>query len=330
MCDSEKFACIKLARLLSPVKANLAVVHYGTALNALEEILPLINYQQREIYDKIPDDLDHCIAYYEPAYPKLLNDIPDKPLVVYWNGAKKLLEETDSLIAMVGTRKPSSYGVQVVNKFVSEAVSLGLITISGLAFGIDCEVHKSTLNLAGKTIAVLGTGVVKASPMGNKWLYDRVIDEGGLILSEYYDLSNYNKWVFPRRNRIIAGLTNKLIVIEAQNKSGALITANLATDYNRDVFVTPGSIFNINSEGCNNAARSLKAQIITSIYDIIPHKDIAGEGGTYLAGGKSSTRMNTYYNEKQLRLSPGSMIDDMMAAIGESQLKRSIIEGTDN
>ncbi len=267
MTIKEKLARISLAASLSARESRKALEYFQSASAALEAL----KISKIDIDDNL---LKSCIVFGEALFPRELAEILDCPLVIYYKGNISLLSETYNRIALVGTRRPSEYGRRVAQRFVIEAVELGLVTVSGMAYGIDSDIHNYTLDCNGKTIAVLGTGISKIYPSGNQYLAERIIDNNGLIISEYYAVDSYNKWVFPRRNRIIAGLAENTIVIEAGLKSGALVTAELALDYNRNVFVTPGSIFNPNSFGCNNAIKELKAGLITSVYDVYPSRNI--------------------------------------------------------
>lgn len=272
MTIKEKQAMVLLAASLSHRKTRLALDHFQSASVAIEALKISNN-------GSCDESLDNCIVLGETGFPEQLAQIEDCPLVLYYKGNIDLLSGKYNRIALVGTRRPSEYGRRVAQKFALEAVGLGLVTVSGMAYGIDSDIHNFTLDDFGYTIAVLGTGINKIYPSGNNYLADRIIDNNGLIISEFNNVNSYDKWVFPRRNRIIAGLADNTVVIEAGLKSGALLTAELAADYNRNVFVTPGSIFNPNSLGCNNAIKELKAELITSVYDIYPDKTMHNSVG---------------------------------------------------
>ncbi|NJR50010.1 MAG: DNA-protecting protein DprA [Leptolyngbyaceae cyanobacterium CSU_1_3] len=187
----------------------------------------------------------------DPSYPPLLLEIPDPPPLLYYRGKASLAKDLKSLpaIAIVGTRDPSDYGRRWTRKLSSSLAQSGFIVVSGLADGIDTEAHRSCLETGGQTIAVLGTGVDVVYPHTNRNLYQE-LTENGLALSEYPAGTQPDRTHFPRRNRIVAGLCRAVLVIEAPKKSGALITAHLANDYNRDVYALPGSLDNFKSKGC--------------------------------------------------------------------------------
>jgi DNA processing protein len=187
----------------------------------------------------------------DPDYPRLLFEIPDPPPVLYYRGQLALIREFDrqSAIAIVGTRQPSEYGRRWTRKLSTTLANNGFIVVSGLAAGVDAEAHQSCLRVSGKTVAVLGTGVDVVYPHKNRQLYTQLL-ETGLALSEYPAGTQPDRRHFPQRNRIVAGLSRALIVTEAPAQSGALITANLANDYGRDVYALPGSLDNPNAAGC--------------------------------------------------------------------------------
>lgn len=187
----------------------------------------------------------------DPDYPRLLLEIPDPPPVLYYRGEVEVLENqgTIAAIGIVGTRYPSEYGRRWSRKLSAALAKAGFTVVSGLAEGIDTEAHHSCLAAGGRTIAVLGTGVDVIYPWSNRTLAQHV-SQHGLLLSEYPSGTQPDRVNFPRRNRIIAGLCRATLVIEAPRKSGALITARLANDYGRDVYVLPGSLDNDRSRGC--------------------------------------------------------------------------------
>jgi DNA processing protein len=187
----------------------------------------------------------------DPGYPRLLREIPDRPAVIYYRGEVRT-EETQAqtpLVAIVGTREPSSYGKRWASKLSTVLVNNGFTVISGMAEGIDTEAHQACLQAGGRTIGVLGTGVDVIYPIRNQALYGQMVQQGW-VMSEYPAGTQPDRVHFPRRNRLIAAMSRATIVVEAPTKSGALITAHMANDYGRDVFVLPGSLDNPRSLGC--------------------------------------------------------------------------------
>jgi DNA processing protein len=208
----------------------------------LDPVTLLKTHEQQNPHFLTPADLH---------YPQLLFEVGDPPPVLYYRGQQSLLPELQwrSAIALVGTREPSEYGRRWTRKLSTALSQNGFLVISGLADGIDAEAHRSCVEVSGKTIAVLGTGVDIVYPTINRRLYEQVL-QTGLALSEYPTGTQPDRSHFPRRNRIVAALSRAVLVIEAPIKSGALITAHLAHDYGRDVYALPGSLDNFKSKGC--------------------------------------------------------------------------------
>ncbi len=192
--------------------------------------------------------------FWTPAdaeYPRLLLEIPDPPPVLYYQG-KVDPQECQGLVSMVGivgTRNPSEYGKRWTRRLTRALVKNGFTVVSGLAEGIDTEAHRSCVEADGRTLAIMGTGVDITYPWFNRNLYQQILQRG-LVLSEYPAGTQPDRTHFPRRNRIIAGLCRAILVMEAPKKSGALITARMANEYGRDVFVLPGSLENPKAIGC--------------------------------------------------------------------------------
>ena len=211
----------------------------------------------------------HFITPADPEYPRLLLEIADPPPVLYYRGQLEWLARWSSIsgVAIVGTRNPSDYGRRWTRKLSTALAQSGFAIVSGLAEGIDTEAHRSCLATDGKTVAVLGNGVDFVYPWSNRQLYQQVLEKG-LLLSEYPDGTQPDRVNFPRRNRIVAGLCRAVLVLEAPQKSGALITAHLANEYGRDVYVLPGSLDNPKSEGCLNLIRK-GAEMILSEDDLL-------------------------------------------------------------
>ncbi len=203
-----------------------------------------------------------------PTYPRLLREIPDSPCTLYTRGSYHFGGGAPT-IAIVGSRKYSQYGEQVAYKLSQDLTHAGWIVVSGMAFGIDSHAHHGVLEAGGETLAVLGSGIddPMISPVSHFSLAKRIMSSGALI-SEYPPGTQASKGSFPMRDRIIAGLCLGTLVIEAPEKSGSLITARCALDYNREVFAVPGSIFSPYSVG-TNALIKKGAKIVTGIQDIL-------------------------------------------------------------
>lgn len=189
------------------------------------------------------------ITIYDTEYPNQLKSISDPPFVLYAMGQSPRWTK-QPVIGVVGTRKYSSYGKDITKKITMELLDGGAVIVSGLARGIDTFAHQCTIDRGGITVAVVGCGLDTVYPAENFGLF-RKITERGLVLSEYPPGTPPNPYHFPQRNRIVAGLCHGILVTEAPLKSGAIITANQAIEYNRRVFAVPGNIYDINSRGCN-------------------------------------------------------------------------------
>ena len=208
-------------------------------------------------------------------YPKILREIVNAPKQLYVRG--ELPKNHEMNFAIVGTRAASEYGKTLAFKIAKELAELGFNIVSGLALGIDTQAHLGALAGGGKTIAVLGSGTLDASifPKENLALVKKIVDSGGAVISEYEPQAKSEIWYFPERNRIVSGLSRGALVVEAPEKSGALITARLALEQNREVFAIPGSVFSKNSIGANNLIKS-GAKMVTSVDDILEELNLTG------------------------------------------------------
>lgn len=213
-----------------------------------------------------------CITQTDENYPKLLKEIYDPPFCLFVRGE---LTQDDYSLAVVGPRKFSQYGKQVCGELVRDLSNKGITIVSGLALGIDSVAHDACLQVNGKTIAVLGSGINKQHiyPAVHKNLADKIITIGGALISEYPPGTLPSKFTFPRRNRIVAGMSLGTLVIEAGENSGALITATCALENGREVFGVPQNITTQNSIGVNNLIKT-GASLVNSAEDIINALDL--------------------------------------------------------
>lgn len=239
----------------------LAVEGFG--LQTVETVLKERN--QIDPYESLYQHEQLNPNFWTPAdsdYPRWLLEIPDPPPVLYYRGKVEPLENQGVIpaVALVGTRNPSDYGRRWARRLSTTLAQVGFTVVSGLAEGIDTEVHQSCLTVNGRTIAVLGTGVDVVYPAFNRNLSKQIVKQG-LLLSEFPNGTQPDRTHFPRRNRIIAGLCRATIVIEAPQKSGSLITARLANEYGREVYALPGTLDNAKAKGCLHLL-SQGAQII--------------------------------------------------------------------
>lgn len=228
-------------------------------------------------FDEVKADLDwqsnpnhHLITWNDEHYPTLLKEIHDPPIVLYAQGDLACFQQ-DS-IAMVGSRKPSITGSETAKYFAAELASNNLTITSGLALGIDAQAHAGCLEANGKTIAVMASGIDLIYPRQHCNLAEKIA-QNGLLLTEFPLKTQPKAGHFPRRNRIISGLSLITLVVEAAIKSGSLITARLALEQNRDVLAIPGSIHNPQARGCHYLLQQ-GAKLVASIQDIFDELDL--------------------------------------------------------
>jgi len=205
-------------------------------------------------------------------YPKILREIKNYPKKLFYRGifSQKLFEKS---LAVVGTRRITRYGKMVIEKFIPFLVKEKITIVSGFMYGVDTETHQKCLEYGGKTVAVLGGGLNIIYPPENERLYEKILEKEGVIISEYEPNFKPQLWTFPQRNRIVAGLSSLgILVIEAGEKSGALITANLARQQGKKVFAVPGPINSLVSAGTNFLIKTHQAKMVTSPEEILGKK----------------------------------------------------------
>lgn len=230
-----------------------AIVHHKTFARAEEEIEFIKKYKIQSLF--ITD----------PLYPARLRNCEDAPLMVYFKGNAEL--NSKKVISVVGTRNATDYGREICNQLISDLKKHNVLVISGLAYGIDSMAHKSCVKNGINTVGVLGHGLDRLYPAAHRSLAESMLLQGG-ILTEFRSGTNPDRENFPKRNRIIAGISDATIVVEANIKGGALITAELANSYNRDVFAYPGRIKDEFSSGCNLLIKTNRANLITGVHDL--------------------------------------------------------------
>ena len=206
------------------------------------------------------------ISIEDKEYPELLRSIKNPPINLYIRGNKKILDEPS--IAIVGCREATEYGKSVAQDFSYNLSKKGFCIVSGLARGVDSFAHIGAVKAGGKTIGVLGNGLDTIFPKENTKLAEKILNSGGVIVSEFPLGTKPDRKNFPLRNRIISGLCNGVLVVEAKPKSGTLITVDFALDQGRDVFVIPGNIDSVNSLGTNELIKQ-GAKLVTSKQEII-------------------------------------------------------------
>lgn len=204
--------------------------------------------------------------YTQPDYPRRLKQCDDAPLILYSKGEMDL--NNMRFVAIVGTRDASDYGKRICSELIQQFSGSDIVVVSGMAYGIDIAIHQLCLQHGVKTIGVMAHGLEIIYPQLHRSIAKKMLDNGGLI-SEYPPNTNPDRENFPMRNRIVAGMCDATIVVESKIRGGSLITADLANDYNRDVFAYPGNVFDENSAGCNQLIATNKAHLIQSGKDFL-------------------------------------------------------------
>ena len=266
----------------------------------------------------------HLLTWADANYPEMLKQIPDSPPVLYAKGQLSCL--STPALAVVGTRQPTSSGREIARRFARELAAHGLVIVSGLARGIDGEVHQGVLAACGRTIAVMGTGIDCIYPPQHATLAEAIVEKG-LLLTEFPLKSPPIAGHFPRRNRIISGLSLGTLVIEAALKSGSLLTARLAMEQNRDVFAIPGSLHNEQAQGCHDLVRQ-GAMLVTSVHDVIQEIQVQcydKAGVADISTSSASQGLLTYWGEDrmtvdQLIARSGLGLDDVIRELTELEL----------
>lgn len=227
----------------------------------------------KRMFDKCEKEMEfmekyniNCLFFKDKDYPKRLLEIYDFPICIFYQGNQDL--NSGRMVAIVGTRNPTDYGQELTEKIVNDLKGYGISVVSGLAYGIDIISHRQSLKEGIATFAVLGHGLDMIYPQQHQDLAMEMTKHGGLI-TEFMTKTKPERYNFPRRNRIIAGLCDCVIVVEAAKKSGSLVTADLANQYDREVFALPGRINDEFSQGCNYLIGSQRAHIIHNTNDIV-------------------------------------------------------------
>lgn len=235
------------------------------------------NFKTKFDWDKIKNQLIEenikIISVEDETYPPLLKEIYDPPHILYYKG--KIDDDNNINISVVGSRKFTNYGERIIEDVVGKLAQNGITIVSGLAIGIDALAHSVAVKNNSRTIAVLGGGINKKVlyPKSNHLLAEKIINSGGLIVSEFPLDTPPEKFNFPKRNRIVSGLSLGTLIVEAEKKSGTLITAKLALEQNREVFAVPGNIFSSTQAGTNELIKQ-GARPVTCAEDILENLNI--------------------------------------------------------
>ena len=244
----------------------------ATNLLSQEEYHKLVeNFDERAL-DSAIENMEKSgikiLTIFSKDYPEKLINLEDRPLILYAKGNVELLKKKS--LGVVGTRMPTNYGKIVTENFVEKLARSGLVIVSGLCYGIDEIAHKKTLQVGEKTIAVVGSGFNNIYPATNTEL-SREIVKNGLLLSEYPPSFKPKRYTFPLRNRIIAGLSDGILIVEAGLKSGTIHTKEYAMEYGKDIFAVPGNVTNPKSELTNAIIKAGQAECVLSADDIIEY-----------------------------------------------------------
>lgn len=224
-------------------------------------------------YDAVAAEIEYieanditALSYLDKGYPIRLKVLPDSPLVIFVKGKADL--NANRYVALVGTRRNTNYGSEMTQKIISGLKEMNVQVVSGLAFGIDAVAHKACLQCGIPTLGVVAHGLDKIYPMQHRQIAKEIVFSNGGIVTEFRSGTKMHPDLFPRRNRIIAGLCDALVVVESMKKGGSMITAEIAHSYNKDVLAVPGKTTDIMSEGCNLLIKQLKAAVCESAEDI--------------------------------------------------------------
>jgi len=246
--------------------------------SSLEKIPGIGNFHANEIinhtvFERVDEEIKFIeknnitpLFYLDSNYPKRLTYCEDSPVMLYYKGTANL--NSEKIISIVGTREATEYGKKTCEKLIADLASYNVIIVSGLAYGIDICAHKAALDNNLPTICTLAHGLDRIYPALHKSTAQKMLDQGGW-LTDFTSNTAPDRENFPRRNRIVAGISDATIVIESKKSGGSLITADIANSYNRDVFAFPGRVDDVCSEGCNNIIKQNKAALIQSAADLV-------------------------------------------------------------
>ena len=242
------------------------------AIDGIGTIL-LKNFKDQSVFVKAERELQFIASnpitvttFQDADYPERLKHCFDSPLVLFSSGNIDL--KNQKTISIVGTRQITSYGLEFCKKLIEDVASLNPVIVSGFAYGVDIVAHQLAMENNLQTVGVMAHGLNQIYPKAHKKYVSKMKENGG-FMTEFWSSSNPDKENFVRRNRIVAGMTEATIVIESAERGGSLITANIANDYNRDVFAVPGRVTDKYSQGCNTLIKTQKANVLTSAADLI-------------------------------------------------------------
>lgn len=287
MSDQDLFYLLALMKVdgVGDIMAKKLLNHCGNAeaifksktnqIAAIDGVgsVMLKNIKDKAIFEKANQELEFIrkndikISFFQDeTYPDRLKHCIDSPVLIFTGGNIDL--KNKKIISIVGTRQITSYGTEFCRKLIEDLAPLDPVIVSGFAYGVDIVAHQFAMDYKLQTIGVLAHGLNQVYPKAHKKYMAKMEENGGFI-TEFWSTSNPDKENFVRRNRIVAGISEATIVIESADKGGSLITANLANDYNRDVFAVPGRVTDRYSQGCNDLIKTQKASLLSSAADLI-------------------------------------------------------------
>lgn len=233
----------------------------------------------------------------DTSYPQRLLHCYDAPALLFYKGTADL--NASRIVAIVGTRGNTDYGKQITETLVKELSALNLVIVSGLAFGIDAIAHKCSIKHDVPTVGVVGHGLDQIYPSAHTSLAKDMVKQGGGLLTEFWSKTQPDKHNFPGRNRIVAGISDAVVLVETGIKGGSMITAEIANSYNRDVFAVPGKITDVKSEGCNHLIKTNKAILLTEAAELI---DVMGWAEKQLSKKKRQTSLFVELSEDEKKI----------------------------
>lgn len=293
--------CGSAKQVFKKNKGQLANIPGFGTLHA-EKVLKFRNFKKAEAeIEKCIKHKVELIFFTDSKYPKKLKHAPDSPTLLYYNGKADL--NNQKTVAIVGTRRSASYGRDFTEQIVEKLAAHKALIISGLAYGIDINAHKAALKNGLDTIGVMASGLDIIYPIMHRGVAHQMLEQGGLLM-EFKIGEKPEAHNFPSRNRIIAGMSDLTIVVEAAEKGGALITAEIANSYNRDVFALPGNIDNKYSRGCNNLIKQNNANLLGGIEDIEYIMN-------WQADKNNTSQDEKYYDFSQLNVEEKSIIETL-------------------
>ncbi len=329
---------------LGVISHNKLIKHFGTVENIFEQNVPslekfiktacaknlLENIQIANITKSInwlnADERNHIVCYDDPIYPAILKELPDAPIVLFAKGNLNLLK--NNKFAIVGTRHPTEQGAQNAYNMAYDLANNQLTIISGMAAGIDKFAHSGALKGKFSTIGVIGTGIDLVYPRSNHQLYHDVVNQNGLLISEFPLGTQPLAHNFPRRNRIVAGLSLGVLVVESSIDGGSMITADIALEMGREVMAIPGSIHNPVASGCHKLIKS-GAKLVETTNDILEDLPISISKLTYNSTPNSNPILDIFGYEPitvdEIMAKTKYTFGDLCALILELELNQEIV-----